>query len=200
MAPTSRSRAAQPSRRVPMPGRERIVDGRMAQRAGDADAERRRRPSRRRKPRTPTTASSFSSASVVAGLSRSTRPGADAERGQPGRALTSTFSPTAAPVRAQSRPDAAVLAAGNRLVQAELAAPEGLVSERVAAEDGRPRLISASGYVERARSSGGSSGALETPRRQFGASRGDGEEKIRSATVRYHPVLETKLACARFPR
>ena len=36
IAPTLRSRFAQPSRRLPMPGRERIVDGGVAQRALDA--------------------------------------------------------------------------------------------------------------------------------------------------------------------
>ena len=52
---------------------ERVVDGRVAERALDADG-RRRSPVASKKPLTPTTALSCSSASVVAGSSRSTSP------------------------------------------------------------------------------------------------------------------------------
>ena len=74
-------------------GRERIVDRRVAERALDAD---RLQPARcsTKNPVTPTTAFSFSSASVVFGSSRSTVPALMPAATSAGTASASTFRPT----------------------------------------------------------------------------------------------------------
>ena len=97
------------------------------------------RPPRSKKPLTPTTAFSFSNASVTAGSFRSTLPALIAAAVSFGIAAESTLSPAAKRcLRAEARADAAVLRSGDRAMQLQRVAPEGLVSERVLAEDVPP--------------------------------------------------------------
>ena len=115
--------------------RERVVDRGVAEGALDADGPQAgRRPSK--KPVTPTTALSLSSASVVAGI-------VEVDPAVPqmllselaGSASTSTLRPTAsAVVGAEPGADAAIRGARDRLVQPQAVAPERLVAERVEAE------------------------------------------------------------------
>src|SRR5688572_15215356 len=94
IAPTLRSRAAQPSRRRPIPGAKELstVEWQSAQ---VMPTLRSCWPEGSKNPRTPTTAFSLRSASVVAGSSRSTRSRRNASFRAAGKASTSTLSPSA---------------------------------------------------------------------------------------------------------
>src|SRR5215472_11622126 len=93
MAPTFRSRLAQPSRRWPMPGTRELST--VEWHSAHSMPTEFRLPLLSKKPLTPTTALSFSSASVVAGSFRSTVPLRMPCCTDSGNALTSTFSPSA---------------------------------------------------------------------------------------------------------
>ena len=93
----------------------------------------RRRPGSK-KPVTPTTAFSLSSASVVAGSSRSTLPALIAAAIFGGSASASTLRPTASAVFGLTPGPTPPFAARDRLMQLERVAPERLVAERVEAE------------------------------------------------------------------
>src|SRR5215467_2503303 len=93
MAPTFRSRLAQPSRRWPMPGTRELST--VEWHSAHSMPTEFRLPLLSKKPLTPTTALSFSSASVVAGSFRSTVPLRMPCCTDLGNAFTSTFSPSA---------------------------------------------------------------------------------------------------------
>jgi hypothetical protein len=91
-----------------------------------------RKRSPEKKPVTPRTAFSLSSASVVAALSRLTRPALTSATRLAGSASASIFRPSAAALRGLSPwTDAAVCRARNGFVQAQFAAPELFASERI---------------------------------------------------------------------
>ena len=118
--------------------RDGVVDGRMAQRALDAD---RREPAGicPRWPVSPTTAFASSSASVTAGSLRLTRPCLIAFEHVGGKRLRVDLQPDRQRGRrAHAWTDAAEACALDRLVQLERVAPERLVAERVEAENPRP--------------------------------------------------------------
>src|SRR6266536_1304189 len=96
IAPTFRSRLAQPSSRWPIPGANELSTVEW-HRAHWMPTER-RLPPESKKPVRPTTAFSLSSASVTAGSSRSIVPCWRACLTESGSASTSTFSPTASAV------------------------------------------------------------------------------------------------------
>src|SRR5215467_4867891 len=96
MAPTFRSRLAQPSRRWPMPGTRELST--VEWHSAHWMPTELRVPLLSKKPLTPTTAFSFSSASVTAGSFRSTFPATMACCSDLGNAFTSTFSPSASAV------------------------------------------------------------------------------------------------------
>ena len=101
--------------------------------------ELRRRPLSSKNPRTPTTALSLSSASVVAGLVRSTRPCFSIVRSCGGSASTSTFRPSASAASGLSpSPTPPFARPGDGLVQTQGLAPEGFVAEGVVPEDAPP--------------------------------------------------------------
>ena len=123
--------------------RERVVDGRVAERAGDADA--RQLPARSTLPRTPTTALSRSSSTVTAGSFRSTSPAL--QRGDD---------------LARQRFDVDLETDGERrrrwngredLVHPQHVGPQLLVAERVVAEDALPESMSSGAIVLTARCS-----------------------------------------------
>src|SRR6516225_1073978 len=96
MAPTFKSRLAQPSRRWPMPGARELST--VEWHSAHSIPTELRLPLLSKKPLTPTTALSFSSASVTAGSSRLTFPARMACCSDSGRAFTSTLSPSASAV------------------------------------------------------------------------------------------------------
>ena len=104
---------------------ERVVDGRVAEGAGDADAEI-RLSFLSKTPLTPTTASARSSSSGGLGVRR----GSTAPSLSTSTRIFGSFADVhleaelRAPAGRQARPDAALLLAEDRLVEAELAAPE----------------------------------------------------------------------------
>src|SRR5215471_16223982 len=93
MAPTFRSRLAQPSRRWPMPGTRELST--VEWHSAHSMPTELRLPLLSKKPLTPITALSFSSASVTPGSSRLTFPARMACCSDSGSAFTSTFSPSA---------------------------------------------------------------------------------------------------------
>src|SRR6266545_2227942 len=95
MAPTLRSRLGQPSRRLPMPGAKELstVEWHSAQVKPTRVSES-LPPTVATVPLTPRTASSFKSATVVAGSVRLTEPSLMPATTDAGRASESTFSPT----------------------------------------------------------------------------------------------------------
>src|SRR3954454_9795806 len=96
IAPTFRSRFAQPSSRCPMPGAKESSTA--VWQAAQVMPTEVRLPASSKIPLTPTTALSLSRASVLAGSSRSTCPSLRSSRTLWGRASTSTLSPTASAV------------------------------------------------------------------------------------------------------
>src|SRR5262249_45861703 len=87
-------------------------------------------------PVTPTTALSLSSASVVAGSSRFTRPCFRSDFSCPGSASESTFNPTASAVFGLTPgPAPAVGRPGDRLMQMQRVPPPGFIPECIEAED-----------------------------------------------------------------
>src|SRR5262249_20202543 len=133
-APTFRSRFGQPSRRRPMPG---------AKESSTVEWQRAHWmptdviwPLWSKRPVTPTTASSWSSASVVAGSLTSSSPRRSCLRRPRGSASTSALRPTpSATAGLTPGPTPPCCAPGDCLVQAERTTPEVLVTEGVEAED-----------------------------------------------------------------
>ena len=140
MAPTFKSRFGHPSSRWPMPGRERVVHGRMTQRA--LNAHRPKRSIWREEAGDANRPRSLSGAPrVTAGSSRFTLRRFSSAATSGGSAGVD-FRPSASAMRGLRRPGYLRWRALDGLVQPQLAAPERLVAKRIEAENLPPAIRS----------------------------------------------------------